>query len=163
MFDDIGKKIKGVASGFCWLGILASLAIGMIWLLVSSETMRGDEEAQVVGVLGGLGIMVGGSISSWLSSIVLYGFGELVDNSATLVTLMQNRKKRKEAAPTQHEPTPSPAPDVEVEEGFAAPFSEEELRKKLEDLYDELQRGAISEEEFEKRRQQLLDRYFGNA
>lgn len=72
MFNNIGKKLMGVASVFTTLGIIASIIIGIIFLA--------EEE-----VLIGLIIIALGSFVSWLSSLALYGFGQLIDNTSVLV------------------------------------------------------------------------------
>lgn len=68
MFDNIGGKIKGFAKIIAWLGIILSVIFGLLSI----------EE-------GGIMIMIIGSVSSWLGSLVLYGFGQLVENSDKLV------------------------------------------------------------------------------
>ncbi len=68
MFDNIGGKIKTLAKIFCWIGIVFSVIFG-IFLIIGEQ------------VIIGLGLLFGGSILSWISSFVLYGFGELIDNS----------------------------------------------------------------------------------
>ena len=67
MFENIGYKIKSLAKLLCWLGIAVSLASGC-YIFRTKEWL---------GVL----IIVGGTLLSWLGNFVLYGFGELIDNS----------------------------------------------------------------------------------
>lgn len=78
MFDNIGGKIKGLASILTWIGIVASVIIGIIFIA------DGDG--------GGILIMILGSLTSWLSSLLLYGFGELIENTSTIA---QNTSKGK--------------------------------------------------------------------
>lgn len=73
MFDNVGSKIKGLASFFCWGGIIASIIGGIILIGL-------DEDLIFVGIA----VIVIGSLLSWISSFVLYGFGELVVNSAII-------------------------------------------------------------------------------
>lgn len=68
MFDNIGGKIKAAAQVVTWLGIITSV-IGGIAIMVSLESPTG--------VL----VMIGGSLISWLSSLALYGFGQLIENT----------------------------------------------------------------------------------
>lgn len=68
MFDNIGGKIKGAASFISVSGIIASIIAGVD--LVSKET-----------VIVGLIIIIVGSLFSWVGSFLLYGFGQLVENS----------------------------------------------------------------------------------
>ena len=90
MFNNIGGQIKGLAKVICWLGIIASVIIGI--LLIMSATNRNgyysytDTNMVITGIL----VMIMGSILSWIGSFVLYGFGELVDNSSKLVELKSN-------------------------------------------------------------------------
>ncbi len=82
MFENIGRKIKTTASAACWLGIIASLFMGMI-------IMSLDEEAALLGFL----IMGIGAFFSWISSFVLYGFGQLVENSDKLCADINKKEK----------------------------------------------------------------------
>ena len=71
MFNNIGKKIKGVAALFCFIGIFASLILGAL-------TITGDNTNLII---TGIMIMVAGSFLSWLASLVFYGFGQLIDDA----------------------------------------------------------------------------------
>lgn len=73
MFDNVGSKIKALASFFCWGGIIASIIGGIILIGL-------DEDL----IFAGIAVIVIGSLLSWVSSFVLYGFGELVVNSAII-------------------------------------------------------------------------------
>lgn len=65
MFFNIGEKIKSVTVFFCWLGIALSVLLGLILMLSSA-------------VLPGLLTAVLGSLFSYLGSMALYGFGEMI-------------------------------------------------------------------------------------
>lgn len=78
MFDNVGSKIKALASFFCWGGIIASVIGGIIIGGIIVITL--DEDL----VWAGLAVIIIGSLLSWVSSFVLYGFGELVVNSAII-------------------------------------------------------------------------------
>lgn len=71
MFNNVGGKIKIIAKITAWIGIIVCIIYGFV-MLVSMEDMA----------LIGLLIMTVGSLLSWISSLVLYGFGELVENSS---------------------------------------------------------------------------------
>ena len=73
MFDNIGGKIKTLASVIAWLGIIVSVIIGIMLMSTAEEF-----------IIAGLIIAIVGSISSWIGSFLLYGFGELVENSAII-------------------------------------------------------------------------------
>jgi len=90
MFSNIGEKIKKLAVIICWIGIICSLVLGVV-VVVAPNSIRynlndngstiassGNIAAQVI---SGVIVFVIGSLSSWIGSFFLYGFGELVSNS----------------------------------------------------------------------------------
>ena len=87
MFDNIGGKIKTLALVTTCIGILFSIIAGISLMVI-------DEEIAFVGLI----IMVLGSLSSWISSFVLYGLGQLIENTDQLVynsEISTNGKKAK--------------------------------------------------------------------
>jgi len=87
MFDNVGGKIKIAAKVVAWIGIIFCVIYGFV-LLVSVEGMA----------LAGLLVMILGSLGSWLSSLLVYGFGELIENSAIIAhkkELPANEPQRK--------------------------------------------------------------------
>lgn len=79
MFTNIGSKIKGLATFVCWAGIVLSVIGGISTISIGSRGYYGGS-----GVLPGLIMIVIGSIASWLGSLVLYGFGQLVEDVSVL-------------------------------------------------------------------------------
>ena len=71
MFDNIGSKIKTLAKVVCWIGIIGSIIAGIAMIATLGE----------VGVLSGPLTIVLGALLSQVGSFVLYGFGEMVENS----------------------------------------------------------------------------------
>ena len=88
MFDNIGGKIKGLAKVICWIGIIISVIVGIILLANSTidygKGIFGGKQTDPLMVAAGLGVMIVGSLFSWLGSFVLYGFGQLVENSSSI-------------------------------------------------------------------------------
>lgn len=76
MFGNIGRKIKTLAQVVTWMGIIGSIVVGISMLSINDDF-----------IFLGLLIMILGSFLSWVSSFVLYGFGQLVENSDKLVQL----------------------------------------------------------------------------
>lgn len=74
MFDNIGGKIKTLAHILCWVGIVSCLITGIALMVADSDLL-----------LAGLLTMIGGSLFSWVSSFVLYGFGQMIENSDTII------------------------------------------------------------------------------
>ena len=91
MFENIGKKIKGLASVVTWLGVLMSFVIGII-IFNSVDS----------GFLAFV-IILGGSLISWISSFFLYGFGQLIDNSDKLVRAQGMEPYDSQPQPEGHE------------------------------------------------------------
>ena len=75
MFDEIGNKIKTVAQVFTWIGIVGSVIWGFV--VMGSNV----DNAVLFGIL----IIAIGSLVSWLGSLTLYGFGQLIENTDELV------------------------------------------------------------------------------
>lgn len=66
VFDNSGSKLKSVAQALCWIGIILSSILGIITMF----------QAQF---FAGLIRMIAGILSSWIGSLALYGFGELIE------------------------------------------------------------------------------------
>ena len=81
MFANVGGKIKAVAQVLTWIGIIGSVIGG---LSMTSANF-------LVGIL----IAVVGALLSWVGSLALYGFGELVENSdiSTNLAVKADRQK----------------------------------------------------------------------
>ena len=84
MFDNIGSKLKTVAQVFAWLGIAASALFGIIVMFANGDTP-----------LPGLIIIVFGCLGSWISSLGLYGFGQLIENTDKLVAQKDSKPEAK--------------------------------------------------------------------
>jgi len=77
MFNNIGNKIKGLARALTLLGIIVGTICGVSMIIFSVNYGMGGPE----GMIAGIAIIVIVSLVSWMSSFVLYGFGELIENS----------------------------------------------------------------------------------
>ena len=84
MFSNVGGKIKGLAQVITWIGIVASVIGGIV--LMSN-----------VGFITGLLTAVVGSLFSWIGSLALYGFGQLVENSDQCVYYLTSIDHKKQA------------------------------------------------------------------
>ena len=71
MYDNVGGKLKGFAVAIFIVGTIASVVFGIILL----ET-NGPSATILVAILG--------SIGAWLSSLAVYGFGELIEMVSVL-------------------------------------------------------------------------------
>ena len=75
MFNNIGGKIKALAKIICWIGIICCIILAILYAYQARNTY-GYIVAAVIAIFG--------SLASWIGSFLLYGFGELVDNSAKI-------------------------------------------------------------------------------
>lgn len=81
MFENIGGKIKKLASILTYVGIAASCIIGIIIMCFAGYFGS-------ICVLIGFLVMFVGSLLSWVSSFLLYGFGELVEDNEVMKKIM---------------------------------------------------------------------------
>lgn len=84
MFEEVGKKIKGVAKVFCWIGIITSFLIPLNIVLNMLNESHGSKGEKVISLIICMAVLIIGPILAWLSSLVLYGFGELVDKADSI-------------------------------------------------------------------------------
>lgn len=76
LFDDPGKKIQKMAQIFFWVEVIACviLAFCLGW----------EDKEFRAGIF--FGFLIGGPLASYCSSLLMYGFGELVDKIGGLHT-----------------------------------------------------------------------------
>ena len=73
MFDNSGGTFKMLAKLLFWIGTIGS-CIYCAWLLI-------NHTAQSPTLLLAIGILIGGVVSSYLSSLLIYGLGELIESN----------------------------------------------------------------------------------
>ena len=74
MYNNIGNKIKTLATVIGFVGMIISLLSGIALIL------RHDF---IIGVV----VAVIGSLLSWISTFVLYGYGWMIENTDALVAI----------------------------------------------------------------------------
>lgn len=79
MYDHIGRKIKFLAKALACIGAVICFAIGIIIAAVTDKYVTG------------LLIAVFGGWIAWIGSFILYGYGQLIDNSDRMVELLSRR------------------------------------------------------------------------
>ena len=75
IFENVGAKIKSLAKTFLWIKFIVCLMVVLYCLSVS--------HTDSFGMLAGV-IFFGGLLVSWVSSLLLYGLGELIENSTRI-------------------------------------------------------------------------------
>jgi hypothetical protein len=81
MFNNAGRKIKGYATFVTVLGIIFSV-IGAIAVWSASSYAYGSASGGLVAT--GFLVLVGGVIFSWVGGLMVYGFGQLVDDTQAI-------------------------------------------------------------------------------
>lgn len=114
MFNNIGKKIKGLAKVVFWVEFISTILGGFVFIVSSFFWV--DEPIAIVGVI--IAAIVGVAILfllEWLSVWMLYAFGELVDNSTIIAKEITEHKPPKHMPPPPHlMEEVSPAETVEM-------------------------------------------------
>ncbi len=82
MYKNIGAKIKGLAQFILWSGIIMSV-IGAIICFANSNQEPGLITTGVV-------FLVVGPLSSWMGSLLTYGFGELIERAKSVDEKLSN-------------------------------------------------------------------------
>ena len=92
MYKDVGKSIKKFASVLCAIGIIFSILGGIAVALAGMNGALSIPVAQTsVSIAMGVFVAAVGSLLAWLSNLLLYGFGELVDKTAEIAENTRNR------------------------------------------------------------------------
>ena len=165
MYDKIGGKIKVLTKAIAIIGIVASVIYGIV-LLSLGQTVTGIIYLLLMPFL------------IWISSFVLYGFGELVEKVCNI-----EKKIRKGSSETDTEDEEKDSDEDYEEDDDSDEYntyneriakieelrdqgliSEEEYielipdeKSKLISLKQMLDDGAISEEKYEELRKEILD------
>ena len=72
MFDKIGEQIKKWAKAVCILGIIVSVIVGFTPCF---------SELSLAMVIYCAVVLIGGSCASWVGTCMIYGFGELIEET----------------------------------------------------------------------------------
>ena len=88
MYDNIGGKIKSCAMWFFLLGAVIALITGVAIMIAAENT-----GAIFIGLL----VMIVGPIVAWVSSWLLYGFGELIDKACDIERNTRGGERKSEA------------------------------------------------------------------
>jgi hypothetical protein len=124
MFSNIGGSIKILAKSVLWIGIIGSVIGGFVYFALYDE-LGFDGESSVI---AGLVYLICGVLGSIASSLILYGFGELIEKTTEIA---RNTSRASSTAKTVD-------------------------NEKMKNLISWREQNLISAEEFEKKKQELL-------
>lgn len=87
MFENVGRKIKGLAWTIFWLATIICCVIGIIKLCANRNSV-------------GWIILILGPVACWLAVLLLYGFGQLIEDTHAIREKLYEgdriKKKKKE-------------------------------------------------------------------
>ncbi len=119
MYKGIGGKIKTLAGVITCAGVILSIVAGV--LLMTNDLV-------LVGIL----VILAGFLVSWASTFILYGFGQMVENSEKLVAI----EKMKLDAKIDALETKADKADELAKWNKAGFLTDEEFEKKIDELTD---------------------------
>ena len=74
MFDNIGGKIKSLAKAIFIIETIICIIAGLVMLTEGSDDL----------MIAGIVTMIVGPLAAWVSSWLLYGFGELIEKTTEI-------------------------------------------------------------------------------
>lgn len=77
MFRNIGKQIKGIAIFLSVIEILAAIGGAAYMIYAGNELGLQNNESFLVAA----GIVIAGILIAWLSNMLVYSYGQLVDSA----------------------------------------------------------------------------------
>ena len=91
LFNSAGKKIKNVSVAIFVIGLIVSIAVGIYYLVILIQNLRGGtadiftdglaKELILAPAINVLLFPVGGGFASWIVSLLVYGYGDLIDKN----------------------------------------------------------------------------------
>ena len=90
MFNNVGGKLKDYAEVICWLGIILSI-IGMIVLFSIAMQIPANQGRGTL-IFGGIVVGIAGYFISWISSLGIYAFGQMVENTDEICSRLSEIK-----------------------------------------------------------------------
>lgn len=87
MYDNVGSKVKTLASISCTIGIIASIITGVTTIIAGN-------------VLGGVLTCAIGAFTSWLASLALYAIGHTAENTDKILKRLKNMDANQTLAST---------------------------------------------------------------
>lgn len=93
MFNNIGKKIKGLAKFLFWVVVIAAIIGGFLVILQGIGNSHSSSGEKIGAVIGGLLVIGLGIVFAWLQNFLLYGYGELIDCSQKMLRILEDNNK----------------------------------------------------------------------
>ncbi len=127
MFEDIGAKIKIVSKVFCWIFIILSVIAAFVMFSKAGESYRTEDFYIGMGWV----FLIVFPLSSWLTSLFVYGFGELIEKTTEIAKNTRNGDLIKST--------------TEIAENTQEQTKDETSQNKMDELY---KMGLVTKEEY---------------
>ena len=111
MFTNVGGKIKVCSKVVFWVITIAAVMCAIyVWSIVHNSV-----------ALGWI-LLIGGPLVAWISTVFMYGFGELVEKVCSLEAALGEKSKQAEVRTANRNEIDDPVvqvePDAKAEESF---------------------------------------------
>ena len=80
MYDNIGKNIKELARVLCWVGVIVNIILGLVMFARAGDSYYAEGLFMSLGFV----FLIVGPIISIINGMLIYGFGELIDNNVEI-------------------------------------------------------------------------------
>ena len=105
MFNDAGEKIKKASKAIFIFQLICFIILGIVMITINDEL-----------TFAGICVMIAGIFIGWFSSVLVYGFGELVEKTCEL----SDKVRKIEKALNPGNPT-----DIPISNPTTAPISDQ--------------------------------------
>lgn len=158
MYNETGDKIKGWATFSAFGGIVKSLILGFLIIYIGvgySELVDMPGPIYFGSIILGFYVGIAGSISAWRNYLLMAGFGELIQKTSAISVQVAELKAEQKA---EQEEINQPVTTEDVSSMESDTVNLETLGEcvpKWKILRQCLDQGLITEEEYEKKMQEL--------
>ena len=108
MFSNSGRKIKITAMVMFWILFVLCACVAIWYFVLGAQYATSfHSEYSPIYIVTGIFLLVFGGVSAWISSIILVGFGNVVEDTAAMkdavIYIAQNTKTIPQQMPPQPE------------------------------------------------------------
>lgn len=146
-FNNSGGKIKKLAEVIAVIVVLVTAALSICLFVKAGDSYYTKGLFIILGII----TLIVGGVTAWLSSILIYGFGELVETNA----IIAKNTAILAGARTEMNDHAQPVPSAGASDPSEQPPSMKNIALRLAVLEDLRKNGTITEEEFKKKRSEL--------
>ena len=145
VINNVGEKIKGAAAVICFLGIITAIMVGFSLMITKED-----------GIIFGIIVLLSGIFSSWVLFIILYGFGQLIENSQAIRDKTEAFAEENCSSQTFYKKRVTRNDQVNSYDAqITDDIVNKMVAKKIEELTKQFKDGKITKEEYQQQIQEL--------